>query len=122
RPDDEINLAEAALLIAAGQGTDAHTELSFAQLAAIAHRVEMLLRFEGITEPQEMPAETVAVINRVLFQEEGFTGNRESYYDIDNSYLDRVLTRRTGIPITMSIVYMEVARQVGLPMQGIGLP
>jgi regulator of sirC expression with transglutaminase-like and TPR domain len=122
RPDDEINLAEATLLIAAGQGSDAHTELSLAQLATIAHRVEMLLRFEGITEPEIMPAETVAIINRVLFEEEGFTGNRENYYDAENSYLDRVLVRRTGIPITLSIVYMEIARQTGLTMQGIGLP
>ncbi len=122
RPDEEINLAEAALLIAAGQGGDAHTELSLAQLSAMADRVQMLLRFEGITEADAMPAETVAIINRVLFHEEGFTGNREDYYDIENSYLDRVLARRTGIPITLSIVYMEIARQVGLRMEGIGLP
>src|SRR5205823_6434970 len=52
----------------------------------------------------------------------GFAGNRDDYYDVENSYLDRVLARRTGIPITLSIVFMEVARRVGLPMQGIGLP
>jgi len=122
KPDDEINLAEAALLIAAGRGSDASGELCLAQIATLAHRVAMLLRLEGIANPTETPAETVTVINRVLFEEEGFTGNFENYYDIENSYLDRVLTRRTGIPITLSIVYMEVARQVGLPMSGIGLP
>lgn len=122
RPDAEINLAEAALLIAAGQGSDAHTDLSLAHLAAISHRVGMLLKFEGVTEPEKAPSQTVAIINRVLFQEEGFTGNYDNYYDLENSYLDRVLTRRMGIPITLSIVYMEIARQVGLDMQGIGLP
>ncbi len=109
-------------MIAAGQGSDAPTELCLAQMAAIAHRVEMLLRFEGITEPQTMPLETIVVLNRVLFQEEGFSGNRDNYYEIENSYLDKVLARRTGIPITLSILYMEIARQVGLPLQGIGLP
>src|SRR5438477_1280621 len=118
RPDDQINLAEAALLIAAGQGSDPHTDLCLAQLSAIAHRVQMLLRFEGVTDPETTPADTVAIINRVLFQEEGFTGNRDNYYEIENSYLDKVLARRIGIPITLSILYMEVARQIGLPLQG----
>jgi regulator of sirC expression with transglutaminase-like and TPR domain len=121
-PDQEIDLVEAALLIAARQGSGVPTELCLAQLAAIAHRAQALLRSEGIEDPRLAPCETVDIINRVLFHEEGFTGNRDDYYDIDNSYLDRVLARRTGIPITLSIVYMEVARQVGLPMQGIGLP
>jgi regulator of sirC expression with transglutaminase-like and TPR domain len=122
RPDDEISLAEAALLIAAGQGSDAQTELCLAQMATLAHRAKMILRLDGITDPTDAPAHTIATINRVLFEEEGFTANRDDYYDPENSYLDRVLTRRTGIPITLSIVYMEVARQVGLPLRGIGLP
>lgn len=121
-PDREICLVEAALLIAARQGNGVHTELCLAQIAAMAHRVQMLLNLEGITDPRFAPEETVALINRVLFQEEGFTGNRDDYYDVENSYLDRVLARHTGIPISLSIVYMEVAGQVGLPMQGIGLP
>ena len=122
RPDDDIGLAEATLLIAAGQGSDAQTELCLAQIATLAHRAQMLLRLSGIADPDDAPADAVAVINRVLFDEEGFTGNRDDYYDPENSYLDRVLTRRTGIPITLSIVYLEVARQLGLQLRGIGLP
>src|SRR4051794_39834521 len=121
-PDQEIDLVEAALLIAARQGNGVHTELCMAQLAAISHRVQALLKAEGIEDPRLAPCETVDIINRVLFSEEGFAGNHDDYYDIENSYLDRVLVRRTGIPITLSIVYMEVARRVGLPMHGIGLP
>src|SRR4051794_23654267 len=121
-PDQEIDLVEAALLIAARQGNGVHTELCMAQLAAISHRVQALLKAEGIEDPRLAPCETVDIINRVLFSEEGFVGNRDDYYDVENSYLDKVLVRRTGIPITLCIVYMEVARQVGLPMHGIGLP
>ena len=121
-PDQDISLVEAALLIAARQGNGVHTELCLAQIAAMAHRISVLLALEGITDPRFAPEETVDIINRVLFAEEGFIGNRDDYYDIENSYLDRVLVRRTGIPITLSIVYMEVATQVGLPMQGIALP
>src|SRR5438552_340584 len=121
-PDREIDLVEASLLIAARQGSGIHTELCRAQITAMAHRVEAILRSDGIDDPRFAPCETVDAINQVLFEEEGFTGNRDDYYDVENSYLDSVLARRTGIPITLSIVYMEVARQVGLPMQGIGLP
>jgi regulator of sirC expression with transglutaminase-like and TPR domain len=121
-PDQEISLVEATLLIAARQGSDAHMELCMAQLAAMAHRAQTLLQIEGVHEPALDPRRTVAVINKVLFEEEGFTGNRDDYYDVDNSYLDRVLARRTGIPITLSIVYIEVAKLVGLRMHGIGLP
>src|SRR6478672_11751366 len=121
-PDQEIDLVEAALLIAARQGNGVHTELCFAHLAAIAHRVEALLKAEGIEDPRLAPCEAVDIINRVLFSEEGFAGNHDDYYDVENSYLDKVLVRRTGIPVTLSIVYMEVARLVGLPLQGIGLP
>ena len=120
--DNQINLAEAALLIAAGQGSDTHTELCLSQLSALAARVGTLLRLQGIEDPTRAPHETIATINKVLFEEEGFTGNEEDYYDVENSFLDRVLARRVGIPITLSIVYIEVARLVGLTLHGIGLP
>src|SRR5690349_8082977 len=116
RRDCDINLVEAALLIAAGQGSDAHIEVCLARISALAHRVLILLEKNGITDPLLAPLQAVRTINRVLFDEEGFTGNRADYYNLDNSCLDRVLETRTGIPITLSIVYMEVARQVGIPL------
>jgi regulator of sirC expression with transglutaminase-like and TPR domain len=57
-----------------------------------------------------------------LFDELGFTGNSLDYYDPDNSYINRVLDRRAGIPITLSLIYLFLARRVGLAMEGIGLP
>ena len=57
-----------------------------------------------------------------IFQEEGFTGDEENYYDPRNSYLNEVLERRLGIPITLSVVAMEVGRRLGLKLAGVGLP
>ena len=62
------------------------------------------------------------VANRYLFEELGFRGNEAEYYDPRNSCLDAVLDRRTGIPITLSVVYIEVARRLAKPVCGIGLP
>ncbi len=58
----------------------------------------------------------------VLFVEEGYKGNEKSYYDPRNSYLNEVLDRRLGIPISLSLLFMEVARRVGLPLEGVGFP
>jgi regulator of sirC expression with transglutaminase-like and TPR domain len=122
RRDSEIDLLEASLLIAAGLGSDPSTDMCRAQVGDMARRVDMLLKLDGVADPRSEPLRTVGTINQVIFEEERFSGNRENYYDLENSFVDRVLVRRTGIPITLSIVYMEVARQVGFPMQGIGLP
>ena len=62
--------------------------------------------------------ETIATLNRVLFEEEGLRGNRDDYYDPRNSFLNDVLDRKLGIPITLSVVYMEVARRIGFPSGG----
>jgi regulator of sirC expression with transglutaminase-like and TPR domain len=64
----------------------------------------------------------VEALNQYLFGELGFRGNEDDYYDPRNSLLHRVLERRTGIPITLSIVYMEVGRRAGLEVEGVGLP
>jgi regulator of sirC expression with transglutaminase-like and TPR domain len=57
-----------------------------------------------------------------LFRHEGFTGNSRDYADPENSFLDSVLTRRTGIPITLSLVMIEVGRRLGIPIVGVGMP
>jgi len=64
----------------------------------------------------------VRILNQHLIEELGFQGNEENYDDPRNSCLDQVLERRTGIPITLSVVYIEVARRLGWPIHGIGLP
>jgi regulator of sirC expression with transglutaminase-like and TPR domain len=67
-------------------------------------------------------ASTLCQIRAVLFEEGGFRGNADAYYDPRNSFLNEVLERRLGIPITLSILYMEVARRVGLTLHGVGFP
>ena len=61
-------------------------------------------------------------LNQFLFRELGFRGNDKEYYDPRNSYLNEVIDRRTGIPITLSILYMELGRRVGLPLEGVSFP
>src|SRR4029077_17082517 len=68
------------------------------------------------------PVETIRAINKVMFEEEGFRGNREDYLDPRNSFLNEVLDRKLGIPISLSLIYMEIARRVGLPLLGVGMP
>ena len=64
----------------------------------------------------------LACVDYVLFKQEGFKGNDEDYYDPENSFLNRVMARKTGIPITLSVLYMEVARRAGLEAGGVGFP
>jgi regulator of sirC expression with transglutaminase-like and TPR domain len=73
-------------------------------------------------EPDADAGETLAALNKYLFDELGFAGNVANYYDPENSYLNRVLDRRTGNPINLSLIYMLLARRLRLPVVGIGLP
>jgi regulator of sirC expression with transglutaminase-like and TPR domain len=66
--------------------------------------------------------EAIESINYQLFEIEGFRGNQEDYYDPRNSFLNDVLDRKTGIPITLSVLYMEVGRRIGLKVEGVGMP
>ena len=61
-------------------------------------------------------------LSRYLFEDGGFSGNQRDYYDPDNSFLNRVLETRRGIPITLALVYLEVGRRLGLNCYGVGLP
>ena len=67
-------------------------------------------------------SETIQALNEYLYDEEGFGGNREQYDDPRNSFLNEVLDRRTGIPITLAVVYLEVARRAGLTITGVNFP
>jgi regulator of sirC expression with transglutaminase-like and TPR domain len=68
------------------------------------------------------PERLASAIDHVLFGRYGYRGNSENYGDPTNSYLDQVIERRVGIPITLSVLYMEVAARVGLQCDGIGYP
>ena len=116
RPQDDIDLGRAALTIAEGDypGLDIGAYLARIDRLAVA-----------VTErlaAQSSVYRSVAALNTVLFQEQGFRGNRDDYFNPKNSFLNEVIERKTGIPITLSVLYMEVARRIGLPLQGIGFP
>src|SRR3712207_132986 len=68
------------------------------------------------------PGRIVEALAEYLFREVGFTGNEANYYDARNSYLNDVLDRRTGIPISLSVIYLELGKRLGLPFEGVGLP
>jgi regulator of sirC expression with transglutaminase-like and TPR domain len=70
----------------------------------------------------DRPRQVLGQINWVLFVEEGFQGNTEDYYDPRNSYVNEVIDRRTGIPITLSVVYARVAGRLGMEVAGVNLP
>jgi len=109
-------LGEAALWIAAEEYPDLDVGGWLGQLAALGRRAA-----ERVTPNLDVDA-TAAALGRVLFEEEGFHGNTEDYYDPRNSFLNDVLERRLGIPITLSIVYIEVAARAGVRVRGVGLP
>jgi regulator of sirC expression with transglutaminase-like and TPR domain len=107
RPESEIALDEAALLVAAHAHPELAIEARLAQLDTIAaHAVGL-------------PASDLAT---QLFVDEGFRGNETDYGDPRNSFLDDVLDRRLGIPITLSVLMLEVGRRCGLQLHGVGMP
>ncbi len=115
RPESAIDLGEAALLIA----EDAHPGLDVGGYLRRLDEMAAPLQHRIADDPLE---EMVRAVNGRLFGELGFRGNRENYYDPRNSYLNEVLDRRLGIPITLGAVYIEVARRIGVTVVGIGLP
>jgi regulator of sirC expression with transglutaminase-like and TPR domain len=114
--NDDFNLAEAALLIAQETQPDM-------DIAAYLHRLDALAsavreRLPGTPEASAI----IAQLNQILFQEEKLSGNVTDYYDPRNSFLNEVLDRKTGIPITLSVIYLEVGRRLGLSLVGVGFP
>ena len=113
---EDVPLAEAALAVAAEEYPSLDPAKYVARLDEIAARVR-------VHAPAPMRAATILMaVRTVLFDEERFRGNDEDYYDPRNSFLNEVLDRRLGIPITLSLLYMEVARRVGLHLQGVAFP
>jgi regulator of sirC expression with transglutaminase-like and TPR domain len=115
-PDQEVDLAAAALLIAAEEYPQLVVEQYLQRLDMLAERVRDRLWNETA------PLVVLQELNRVLFEEEGFRGNAREYHDPRNSFLNDVLDRRLGIPITLSILYLEVGWRLGLPLEGVNFP
>jgi len=116
--DDPLDLAKAALMIARLEYPDLDPAQSIDTLDRLGDRASTLLRRLG---ESTRDAQTRA-LNRLLYDEERFSGNRRHYDDFRNSCLNAVLERRLGIPITLALVYMEVARRAGLAVLGVGFP
>lgn len=113
-PAAGVDLAEVALLLAQEEYPDLDVEDTLAELDAMAHDLRPQLR--GPLAAQ------VATLGRYLFHELGFRGNADNYYDPRNSYFNQVLERRTGLPITLSLVAMAVGERSGLNVHGVALP
>src|SRR5437879_3420062 len=113
---ERTDLARAALAIARIAYPDLDPAPSLRQLDDLAAAVRPRLY------PQASPEAAVTELAGYLFGECGFRGNQEEYYDPRNSYLNDVLERRTGIPITLSVVLIETGARLGLGIEGVGFP
>lgn len=112
--EERINLARAALLVAAEEESGVDVEANLALLDELGAQARA-----RVAERWYSP---VLALNDFLFAELGFKGDEDHYYDLRNSLLNQVLARRMGLPITLSIVYMEVGRRAGLHVEGVGRP
>ena len=114
--EDKIDLAHAALLIA---------KLDNDELDVPAYRAEIdrLTRKLTATLPKDAgETQKLAALNKFFFEDRGFHGSRADYYHRSNSYLNEVIDDREGLPITLAVLYMELAKRIGLKMEGVGLP
>ena len=115
-PGDRIELARCALLVAACADPSVSVDDGLGLLDALAH---------GAAErvaAADAPLAQVNALSEHLFDVVGFSGNHDDYYDPRNSLLDQVLARKVGIPITLSLVYIETGARLGVPLAGIGMP
>ncbi len=116
RPDAEMDLGEGALLVAASQEPGVDVDAGLGRLDDLAEQVRPAV------ERSSHDLDRLLALNRGLYDELGFRGNVECYYDPRNSLLHRVLERRLGIPISLALVLVEVGRRVGVPLVGVGMP
>lgn len=114
--DASLSLVEAAVSIAQDDYPQLDTQAVLAEIDALAVRLKQRFPADAV------PVQRLRWLNRFFFQELGFAGNVNHYYDPDNSYLHRVLDTRRGIPITLAILYIELASQIGLTARGVSFP
>jgi len=114
--EEKIDLEKGALLLARTQ----HPEINTAAYSAVMDDYAGELR-EWLAD-SDPPQRLLDRVNEFIFGKLGFTGNMENYYDPENSFLNRVLDRRTGNPVSLCVVYILLTRRLGLPVSGVGLP
>jgi len=113
---EPIPLARGALLIAQEEYPALEPDKYLDKLAALALEAELVVKVGSDT------IEKIQLLSHFLFEQKGFEGNREEYADPRNSFLNEVIDRRRGIPITLSILYLEIGRRLGLNLYGVGFP
>jgi regulator of sirC expression with transglutaminase-like and TPR domain len=113
---DQFNLAEASLMLAQDCYPDLDVREYLSKLDGIAVAIKKRIADDAFSEQR------VLALNYYLFNEMRFSGNLVDYYDPRNSYLNEVLERRTGIPITLSILYLEIGKRLGLNLKGVSFP
>jgi regulator of sirC expression with transglutaminase-like and TPR domain len=116
QPEEQIDLARAALYLAQEEYPELDVEEYLNALDTMAAEIQERLPKE------QYPLRIIQGINQYLYDDLGFAGNTTDYYDPRNSFLNDVIDRRTGIPITLSLVYLEVAKRIDFPMVGINMP
>ncbi|MCY4222805.1 MAG: tetratricopeptide repeat protein [Thiotrichales bacterium] len=116
RPDEGLDVARVALSLATDAYPDLDPGVYLAWLDAAAHAIP-----DASDRRMPLP-ERLAMLDHHLFEVERFTGNRDDYFDPRNSFLNDVIERRTGIPITLSVVYLEVGWRLGLPLVPVSFP
>ncbi len=116
KPDYAIDVARAALLLAMAEYPNLDIDRELFTLQRIAGDISSKLLDE------DDPLYSLNTLSEALFDDIGFKGNTEDYYDPRNSYLNEVIERRVGIPITLAVVYMEVGRRLKVPLLGVGMP
>jgi regulator of sirC expression with transglutaminase-like and TPR domain len=114
--DSQFPLTEAAVAIAQDENPELDVEAVLAEIDALA------LRLKNRLAPDAPVLHRLRSLNRYFFEELGFAGNVNDYHDPANSYLPEVLARRRGIPITLALLYMEIAAQVGLRAERVSFP
>lgn len=114
--EETIPLDRAALVLALEEYPDLDIAKYLRKIDTLAARAEVIIGID------RTPVNVIEGINEALFVHEGLRGNSEDYYDPRNSYLNEVLDRKLGIPISLSLLYLELARRIGFSMRGVGFP
>jgi regulator of sirC expression with transglutaminase-like and TPR domain len=114
--DETLPLLETAIAIAQHEYPSFDTQSTLTEIDALAARLKARIARDA------MPMQRLRLLNRFFFQELGFAGNVNDYYDPRNSYVHTVLETRRGIPITLALIYIELATQSGLDAHGVSFP
>ena len=115
-PSEDVSLAEGALLIAAEEYDNLDVDGYLGRIDEMGAVLRRRLRADIST------TEALISLNHYVFDELGFSGNAGDYYDPRNSFLNDVIDRRLGIPITLAVLYIEIGRRIGLPLEGVSFP